>query len=129
METTFSPDQICSIAKNQRGMIFAILINLLSLGLFLLKILPPQILTLVGLGVTICMAIFLAKLRNAMSKNLVLTIIAIVLLLVPIASLLVLLVNNEQATGALKNAGLKVGLMGVPEEELKKYMDSADKTE
>ena len=128
MGSTFSADEICAIARNQSNIPWAILVKLLSPVLLFRGILPLPVIVIVDLAIAVCVAVFLVKLRNAMYKNIVLTIICVILMIVPALSLIVLLVNNQFATDILKNAGLKVGLMGVSDAELKRFMDASNAT-
>lgn len=129
MESTFSPIEISDIAKNQRGIIFAILINILCTVVMFLGLIPQEAVAVINLAIVICIAVFLVKLRSAMKKNVVLTVLSVICLLIPLLSLLILLVNNSYANNILKNAGLKVGLMGVSEDNLKKFMDTSNTAE
>ena len=129
MGSTFSTDEICAIAGNQSIILWAILVKLLSPVLLFRGILPLPVVVIADLAIAVCIAVFLVKLRNAMYKNIVLTIICVILMIVPALSLIVLLVNNQFASDILKNAGLKVGLMGVSDAELKRFMDASNATE
>lgn len=73
---------------------------------------------LAGVAVFICSIVFLVKLRLAMKKSLLLTIIAAIFMVVPLIGLFILVVNTVAATKILRCAGLKVGLMGVSSSEL-----------
>lgn len=129
MQSTFSSDEICNIAKNQRTILWAILVNILTFVVSLFKILPVEIIGMINLAMIICIIVFLVKLRNAMKKNIVLTIISCIFMILPLLSLIILLVNSQCAIGILKNAGLNVGLLGVSKTELTKFMETSNTDE
>ena len=78
---------------------------------------------LAWVAIFICSIVFFVKLRLAMKKSLPLTIIAVILLFIPLVGLLILLLNSAAATKILRSAGLRVGLMGVSSSELARFMN------
>lgn len=54
--------------------------------------------------------------------------VAVIFSLVPCLGLVILLVLNNQATNALRAAGLRVGLMGVNKADLQQYIQNQSKT-
>ena len=122
----FTVDEICNVAKNQSYILYCVLINFIVI--FSLFFIPaervnamPFIAVLVILPVvvfSVATIVFLVKLRNAMKKNVALTVFACILMFVNYVSLLVLISHVVSATKLLRSAGLKVGLMGVSSAEL-----------
>ena len=127
MESTFTTDEICRIARNQRNILFAILVNLLSLALLFFG-LSPDVISIISLVAFIIMAVCFVKLRNAMKKDVFLTVIGTICLLLHVLSLIILAVNNSSATKILRDAGLYVGFWGVSEADLQKYAAASNTT-
>ena len=122
----FTVDEVCNVAKNQSYILYCVLINIILI--FSLFFIPaervnamPFIAVLVILPVvffSVATIVFLVKLRNAMKKNVALTVFACILMFVNYVSLLVLVYHVISATKLLRSAGLKVGLLGVSSAEL-----------
>lgn len=72
--------------------------------------------------VQIVIIVGVVRLLAALGVNVLWRIITIVLLFAPCFNLLLLLGINRQATKALRKAGLRVGLMGVPDEQVVRRM-------
>ena len=119
----FSAEEIVRVAKNQTALLYCVLANLLVylVGAWLRPLMP-----LAWVAIFICSIVFFVKLRLAMKKSLLLTIIAVILLFIPLVGLLILLINSSAATKILRSAGLRVGLrvglMGVSSTELINFM-------
>ena len=116
----FTVDEICNVAKNQSNILYCVLVNLI-LTIFS-RYIPFG--SLISLAVAIGMIIFLVKLRNSMKKNVVMTILVCFLMLIPLINLLVLVSHVVSATKLLRNAGLRVGLMGVSSAELSRFREN-----
>ena len=120
----FTVDEICNVAKNQSNILYCVLVNLV---LTILTWFIPAGLSIaaqfVSLAISIGMIIFLVKLRNAMKKNIGVTILVCILMLIPLINLLVLISHVVRATKLLRSAGLKVGLMGVSSTELANFRE------
>ena len=116
----FSAEEIVRVAKNQTALLYCVLANLLVylVGAWLRPLMP-----LAWVAIFICSIVFFVKLRLAMKKGLPLTIIAVILLFIPLVGLLTLLINSAAATKILRSAGLRVGLMGVSSSELARFMN------
>ena len=116
----FSAEEIVQVAKNQTFLLYCVLANLLVylVGAWLRPLMP-----LAWVAIFICSIVFFVKLRLAMKKSLLLTIIAVILLFIPLVGLLILLINSSAATRILRSAGLRVGLMGVSSSELACFMN------
>ncbi len=82
----------------------------LLLGLF-------QLLVYVGMIVGVVLILV------AISSHLLVTILCGVLMISPCGNLFVLVLVNMSVTRALKRAGLRVGFMGVPDEEVERVLD------
>lgn len=115
----FTAVEIVQVAKNQTFLLYCVLAKLLF---YLVGLLMGPVMPIVGLAVLVCSIVFFVKLRLAMKKGLPLTIIAVILLFIPLVGLLTLLINSAAATKILRCAGLKVGLMGVSSSELARFM-------
>ena len=116
----FSAEEIVQVAKNQTFLLYCVLANLLVylVGAWLRPLMP-----LAWVAIFICSIVFFVKLRLAMKKSLLLTIIAVILLFIPLVGLLILLINSSAATRILRSAGLRVGLMGVSSTELANFIN------
>ena len=113
---SFTASEICDVAKNQSRILYCILANIVVLILAFTPL--AAIISIFSLVVSIAMLIFLVMLRNAMKKNIALTVILCVLMFIPLCGLLILLYHVTRATALLRTAGLKVGLMGVSSADL-----------
>ena len=106
--------QVLSVATNQKGVLLALLIQVIC-GISMaflasrpeLKLYPMA----VGMIAGLVGAAFVFKLANDLYGP-VKGIILALLTLVPLVSLLVLLIVNSKALAILKQAGVKVGLLG-----------------
>ena len=115
----FSAEEIVRVAKNQTALLYCVLANLL---VYLVSAWLRPLMPLAWVAIFICSIVFFVKLRLAMKKSLLLTIIAVILLFIPLVGLLILLINSSAATRILRSAGLRVGLMGVSSTELINFM-------
>ena len=114
------------VAGSQRGIIFCILGQLALLPLqFVLGSLPPEselaariALVSIYLAVAITAAVFLFQLALKVYSTGVGVLLGI-LTLVPVVGLIVLMVINQKATAILKNAGVRVGLLGANSADLR----------
>jgi hypothetical protein len=110
------------VAKRQRALLWYILASLaIHLSFILIASLPPiadVAPAIIFWVVQIFIIIGVVRLLAAMGVHIIWRILCIVLLFAPCINLLVLLVINGRATRALRNAGLRVGLMGVPDEQV-----------
>ena len=128
----FTVDEICNVAKNQSYILYCVLINIILIfSLFFIPAMSvnamPFIAVLVilsAVGFSVATIVFLVKLRNAMKKNVALTVFACILMFVKYVSLLVLVYHVISATKLLRSAGLKVGLMGVSSAELARFREN-----
>jgi hypothetical protein len=109
------------IAKAQRLLLWAVLISLLFIApaqilQFAAPTLPLAVVAVVALGLVLVAGVIRAiatfQLSLALGYHLALTILLLILSFAPCLGLIVLLVVNQQATNALRRAGLTVGLMG-----------------
>ena len=114
----FTAVEIVQVAKNQTFLLYCVLAKLLF---YLVGLLMGPVMPIVGLAVIVCSIVFFVKLRLAMKKGLPLTIVAVILLFIPLVGLLTLLINSAAATKILRSAGLKVGLMGVSASQLAQF--------
>ena len=105
-------DDLLSVAKNQKGILVCILIQLVAMvGQFAL---PPGVRLFLGLAVLIIGlvgAIFVFMLAIKVYGTAVGILLGF-LSFIPCIGLIVLLIVNGKATGILKQNGIKVGLMG-----------------
>ena len=107
-----SRDDLRSVAKCQKGTLVCILIYLVAI--FRQFVLPAEVRPLVVLAVLIvglvgAVFVFMLAIKVYGTR---LGIVLGVLSLVPLISLIVLLGVNGNATGILKQNGIKVGLLG-----------------
>ncbi len=116
----YTKENIAAIAKFQSFVLYSVVFNL-----------AVSVLSGVGIPQTVAGGLFLLcalfciysvfSLRNAEKENIALTIVAVLLLFIPVLSLVIMLFSVLSATRILKAAGLKVGFMGVSREELEKF--------
>jgi predicted RNA-binding Zn-ribbon protein involved in translation (DUF1610 family) len=111
------------VAKRQRLLIWYVL------ALLIIQILPAFTTNLpssplldVGIvlfvwGMLILIVIGVVRLHRAMGTSVLMCVIGALMMLIPIVSLIFLLIANRRATRLLRNAGLKVGLMGVQDKD------------
>jgi|GEM_PF-2350501 len=83
------------------------------------------VLSLVNWAIQIAALVQVCRLAHALGTNIVFVVILGVAMLIPLVNLLLLLSENGRATRRLKKAGLKVGLMGVPPEDLHRLKEGA----
>ena len=120
MSATFTVNEIYKIAKYQRYIILAILLNLI------ISVLAYFVPTLAILSLVISLAILILFIlfSNAIKNSVIVTIICAILMFVPIISLILLLIITSRATAILRNAGLKVGLLGVSKQDLQFFAEN-----
>lgn len=121
---------LVNVAKAQKFLLYGILASFSTYVLFViggiaapgsgLLLLP---LLLVYFAAVICIIVGVIRLSRAVGTNIVMAVIAGILVFVPLFGLLIMLAENRRATKALKEAGVKVGLLGVSKEEMQKLVD------
>ena len=72
--------------------------------------------------VNILIIIVVMRLMSALNRNIVIRVICAVLMFIPLLSLFVLLSVNNQTNKAFKRAGIRVGLMGVADETVRRRL-------
>jgi len=97
------------VARGQKLIIYAILINIISI---ILQIVIHPIIGFVGLISLALSIIGIIKLATGLGSSVLAKIIYIILMIIPLVNLITLLVLNSRATRELRAAGYKVGLMG-----------------
>ena len=116
-----------AVGKRQRSLLWFILALLaFQLSLFTSALgFPPAFELVVALlywALLISILVSVLRLLAALGVHVIWRIFCALLLIAPCINLLVLLVINGRATRALKDAGLRVGLMGVRDDELLKKL-------
>ncbi len=116
------------VARRQRLVLWLVLGAVLSIVMpftlqpILYAIAVPNVAYLlyvpVFLGIRIAVLIGAILLMRALKTNIVLLIVCTILMIVPFLNLLVLLMENRRATKHLRKAGLRVGFMGVRDEDV-----------
>jgi len=97
------------VAGGQKLVIYAIAVNLASIGL---RGAAPALLAFVGLGALALSLIGVYRIATGLEIGSGTRAVCMLLLVVPLANLVVLLVLNSKATRALRDAGYTVGLFG-----------------
>ena len=116
-------DLVC-VARYQRLILRAVLANLvLSILLVSLSAVEGQpalavVFIIVALGVVATTIILAIRLLRALGKGVLAQALVALLMFVPYVSLATLLIVNTGATRTLRARGLRVGLMGVPQDQL-----------
>jgi hypothetical protein len=103
---------IQKVASGQKLIIYAILVQLLTVGL---QIAFGDIAGLVGIVAIVMSLVGMFRLASGLGYSVAARIVLVILLLVPVIGLITLLVLNSRATKALRGAGYKVGLLGARE--------------
>jgi hypothetical protein len=119
MAKTYSREELYRLAVAQKAICIIILVQILSFvlratlppGLAFLGLALYALATLVGLFFIV---VFFVRVYGA-----VLGLVLAVLSLIPLLGLLILLAANARATKALKEAGLRVGLLGAKLKEVR----------
>lgn len=110
------------VARRQRLLLWFVLAQVIASGApFVagnLHPLVPLALLPLQLAVQILIVVGVIQMLAALRTHILVRILYILLLFVPCISLLMLLLANGHATRALRKAGLRVGLMGVKDEDL-----------
>lgn len=97
------------VASGQKLIIYAILVNFLTVGLMAVF---GDIAGLVGIVAIVMSFVGMFRLTGGLGYSTAAKIFLLILLVVPLVGLITLLVLNSRATKALRAAGYKVGLLG-----------------
>jgi hypothetical protein len=97
------------IASGQKLVIYAILVNLATIGL---QVVIGQIAGLLGLASLVMSVVGIVRLGRGMGMAPVSRTFLVIAMFIPLINLITLLVLNSRATTHLRNAGYKVGLLG-----------------
>lgn len=111
------PEQIARIrmiAERQR------IITVLFMVMLACNVLGAANVVFLGMGLIIGVALIVqvVKLMQAMGTSLGMIVLASIGLLVPLVSLLTVLIVNQQACLVLRQAGLRVGFLGVSKDDI-----------
>lgn len=114
---------IIEIARYQRGLLFVILFRFPMELAAILGLVPPNnismiIFALIGLVLLVAILFMIIQLLGAMSYGFITVLLCVILVFFPMIGLITLLVINGRATKILREAGLKVGFMGVNPNDL-----------
>jgi len=107
--TTTAVETITKVASGQKLIIYAILVNFLTVGLCALI---GDIGGLLGIVVIVMSLVGMFRLASGLGYSTGKKIMFVILLLVPLIGLITLLVLNSRATKVLREGGYKVGLLG-----------------
>jgi hypothetical protein len=102
---------VLEIAKKQKAVIWLILVNLLTIWIPFASI----IIGIIGV-------VFIYRLGKAVQSSL--AVLYAILAFIPLLGLIGLLILNSKATAALKQRGIRVGLMGARAEDLSKLYET-----
>jgi len=124
-KTTGSAERVLEVAKQQKRLIWLILVQLIS-GILFMSIglsdgSPLWLLVSVILGI-IC-AYLVYKIGRGLELSTVQLVITIVILFVPFIGLLSLLYINTKATKFLQEAGVEVGFMGAKRKSMGEILE------
>ena len=109
---------IREIAVRQKAIMYCILAYVACIVLqFVFPPSPRLIPALAGLGASITGAVFVFMLAMALYSQGIGILLGI-LTLIPCVGLIVLLIINAKATNVLREHGFKVGLLGVPKDQI-----------
>ncbi|MBI4568488.1 MAG: hypothetical protein HY719_08820 [Planctomycetes bacterium] len=104
-----SDSAIEKVANGQRFVIYAILVNLATVGL---RVAIGDAGALLGIVAVVLAIVGLHRLSDGLGYSASKKVLIIVLACVPLVNLIVLVLVNSRATQALKASGYKVGLFG-----------------
>lgn len=118
------------VAKRQRFLIWCILLSILltclpfGIGPYLESdfVIVAWIIFAWGLRITIIVGVVM--LMAALGRHIVWRVLYCILCLVPILNLVLLLLINNHANRVMKKAGIRVGLMGARDEEVRQIVES-----
>lgn len=121
---------LVNVAKAQKFLLYGILASFLTYVFYVagsvalqgmsMLLLP---LLLVYAAAVMCVIVGVIRLARAVGTNMVVAVIAGLLVVIPLFGLLIMLAENYRANKVLKAAGVKIGLLGVSKEEMKKLVD------
>jgi hypothetical protein len=97
------------VASGQKLIIYAILVNFLTVGL---QAAIGEIAGLLAIVAIVMSLIGMFRLASGLGYSTGAKVLLVILLLIPLIGLITLLVLNSRATKALKAAGYTVGLLG-----------------
>lgn len=108
-QTASGAQPIEKVASGQKLIIYAILVNFVTIGLIAAF---GDIAGLVGIVAIVMSLVGMFHLAGGLGYSTAAKIFLLVLLVVPLVGLITLLILNSRATKALRAAGYKVGLLG-----------------
>ncbi len=111
-----------TVARRQRLLLWLVL-GLLALQVFLRtqsfsNPLMFPLLVVILFATMIGVAVTVVTLMVALRRHVIVCVLYTILMFAPCVNLIILLVINQQATAVLRKAGLRVGLMGVKDEQV-----------
>ena len=110
-DATESGEDIQRVASGQKLIIYAILLNLVTIAIaFVLPV--PIIAILLNLASLVMSIIGIVRLGRGLGMAVVSRVLLVLLMFVPLINVITLLVINSRATRRLRDAGYTVGLMG-----------------
>lgn len=112
--TYITDKELCDIANGQKAVIWLIPF---SLAAILVPFFGQIVMGIFSL-------IFVYKLAVALKSKVAW--LWCILMFIPIISMISLCILNGKATSVLKNAGIKVGLMGANKKQMEKVLQNAD---
>lgn len=108
-QTASGAQRIEKVASGQKLIIYAILVNFLTIGLVAVF---GDIAGLVAIVAIVMSFVGMFRLAGGLGYSTAAKVLLVVLLVVPLVGVITLLVLNSRATKALREAGYKVGLLG-----------------
>ena len=103
------PPTIKKLASGQKLVIYAVLVNFLTIGL---QVAFGDIAGLVAIIAVVLSVIGIFRLASGFSYSVGIKILLVALMFIPLINIIALLKLNSRATKALRAAGFKVGLLG-----------------
>lgn len=108
-QTEVAAQPIEKVVTGQKIIIYAILVNFLTIGL---RVAFGEIAVLVGIVAVVMSVVGIFRLASGLGYSTGAKVVLVILVLMPLINLITLLVLNSRATKALRAAGYKVGLLG-----------------
>lgn len=116
MKKIYTLEERRRIAKFQKLVLWSVLANILSI--FIVSAIP-RLGILISLSLIIFQIYSIYNLGKALKLSMAWIVLFLIGLFIPLVGLLCLLSINSQATKALQDAGVKVGLMGANPDEIR----------
>jgi len=123
-KTTGSAERVLEVAKQQKRLIWLILLQIISVIILIPMGLDESPLGLLIGGILLIICVYVVyKMGRALELSTARLIVTIVVLVVPLLSIFALLYINSKATEFLRAAGVQVGFMGAKRKSIGEILE------